>query len=78
MLKHEPVDRQFILNQVKEMLGHSAREDTRRGGTVVMIGGDPGEVVVRVNGCTIEKRANHVPSGIWSLFIELSERTPQN
>ena len=142
MANLEPIDHDVLLREFRGLLGASIREETQLDGIIVMVGGDPGEVFVRIgrskvsialfrlswdgphtpvvrpihfatlnwrrlpastlkmtlhsliiavrevrtssiasasdaerqirpNGCTIRKRANHVPSSIWVLFIEV-------
>ena len=44
----EPIDRDGLLRKLRELLGASIREETHLDGTILMVGGDPGEIVVRV------------------------------
>lgn len=53
MLDREPIDRESLLREVKDLLGASIREETQLDGTIVMVGGDPGEVVARVSGSKV-------------------------
>ena len=48
MVNLEPIDRDGLLRKLRELLGASIREETQLDGTIVMVGGDPGEVIVRV------------------------------
>jgi hypothetical protein len=47
MVNNEPIDRDFLLREIRELLGVSIREETHFDGRIVMVGGDPGEVIVR-------------------------------
>jgi hypothetical protein len=49
----EPIGRDALLTEHREVLGASIREETQLDGTIVMIGGDPGEVIVRVDGSNV-------------------------
>src|SRR4051812_12694982 len=42
MTDREPIDREFLLKQLRELLPGPVREETQLDGTLVMIGGDPG------------------------------------
>ena len=48
MTDRNPIDREFLLRELRELLAAPVREETQLDGSVVMIGGHPGEVVVRV------------------------------
>jgi hypothetical protein len=50
MSSDEPIDRGFLLRELRELLPVPVREATHLDGSLVMIGGDPGEIVVRVSG----------------------------
>jgi len=47
MADREPIDREF-LRELRELLAAPDREEKQVDGSIVMIGGDPGEVIVRV------------------------------
>ena len=53
MVNLEPIDRDGLLRELRELLGASIREETQLDGTIVMVGSDPGEVIVRVGGSTV-------------------------
>ena len=46
----EPIDRDYLLQELQELLPAPVREETQLDGDVVLVGGDPGEVIVRING----------------------------
>jgi hypothetical protein len=48
MTDPKPIDREFLLRELRELLAAPVREETQLDGSIVMIGGDPGEVIVRV------------------------------
>jgi hypothetical protein len=48
MTNQEPIDRDDLLTDLRMMLSAPVREETALDGTVVLVGGDPGEVIVRV------------------------------
>lgn len=48
MAKREPIGRDDLLKELKELLGATIREEKQLDGTIVMVGGDPGEVIVRL------------------------------
>ena len=48
MDNREPISRDEVLKELKELLGASIREETQFDGTIVMVGGDPAEVIVWV------------------------------
>ena len=49
MTDPKPIDREFLLRELRELLAAPVREETQLDGSIVMIGGDPGEVIVRVS-----------------------------
>jgi hypothetical protein len=53
MVNREPIDRDGLLRELRELLGVSIREETQLDGTIVLVGGDPGEVIVRVGGSKV-------------------------
>lgn len=53
MLNLEPIDRDVLLRELRELLGVSIREETQLDGAIVMVGGDTGEVIVRVGGSRV-------------------------
>ena len=48
MGNREPIARDELLKEVSQLLGSSIYKETHLDDTIVMVGGDPGEVVVRV------------------------------
>jgi len=46
----EPFDRDFLLREIWELLPNPLREETQLDGSLVIGGGDPGKVIVRING----------------------------
>lgn len=44
----EPVDRGRLLRDIRTLLSDPVREESQLGGKLIFIGGDPGEVIVRV------------------------------
>ena len=46
----KPIDRDYLLQELQEQLPNPVREETQLDGDVVLVGGDPGEVIVRING----------------------------
>jgi hypothetical protein len=53
MAGREPIDRSFLLQELRALLGDPLREETQLDGSVVLVGGDPGEVIVRVRGSKV-------------------------
>ena len=49
----EPFDRDFLLREIWELLPDPLREETQLDGSLVIVGGDPGEVIVRINGTKV-------------------------
>jgi hypothetical protein len=50
MTDPKPIDREFLLRELRELLPGPVREETQLDGSIALIGGDPGEIIVRVNG----------------------------
>jgi hypothetical protein len=50
MSSHEPIDQGFLLRELRELLPGPVREATQLDGLIALIGGDPGEIIGRVNG----------------------------
>ena len=50
MNDREPMDRDLLLRELRELLSGPVREETHLDGPIVFVGGDPGEVIVRVSG----------------------------
>jgi hypothetical protein len=50
MGSREPIERDDLMRELRELLGSPIREETQLDGIIVIVGGDPGEVVVRVSG----------------------------
>lgn len=48
MAECEPMSRESLLKEVRELLVAPVREETQVDGSIVMVGGDPGEVIVRI------------------------------
>ena len=46
----EPFDRDFLLREIWELLPAPIREETQLDGDLNLVGGNPGEVIVRING----------------------------
>jgi hypothetical protein len=46
----EPTDRDCLLREIRELLPDPVREETQLDGVLVMVGGDPGEAIVRISG----------------------------
>jgi hypothetical protein len=42
------LDQEALLDEIKRLLPHPLREETQLDGDVVLVGGDPGEVIVRI------------------------------
>jgi hypothetical protein len=53
MKDRQPMDREFLLRELRELLAAPVREETQLDGSVVMVGGDPGEVIVRVGAAKV-------------------------
>ena len=49
----EPIDREYLLQEIQEQLPDPVREETQLDGDVVLVGGDPGEVIVRISGSKV-------------------------
>ena len=49
----ESIDREFLLQEIRELLPDPLREETQLDGSLVMVGGDPGEVIVRISGSKV-------------------------
>ena len=49
----EPIDRDFLLQELQELLPDPVREEMQLDGDVVLVGGDPGEVIVRIGGSKV-------------------------
>ena len=45
----EPIDRDHLLQEIQELLPDPVREEMRLDGDLVFVGGDPGEVIVRIS-----------------------------
>ena len=50
MVDSQPVEREYMLAEIGRLLPAPVQEETRLDGVSVFVGGDPGEVVVRVSG----------------------------
>ena len=50
MSDQEPIYRDDLLQEIQELLPDPIREETQLDGDVVLVGGDPGEVIVRISG----------------------------
>jgi hypothetical protein len=53
MIDREPIDRELLLKDIRECLSDPVREERQLDGSIVMVGGDPGEVVIRVSGSKV-------------------------
>jgi len=49
----EPIDRDYLLQELQELLPDPVREEIQLDGDVVLVGGDPGEVIVRIRGSKV-------------------------
>jgi hypothetical protein len=50
----EPIDRDFLLNQIEDgLLPKPVKVEHQLGGRIVMVGGKPGEVIVRITGSKV-------------------------
>jgi hypothetical protein len=49
----EPIDREYLLQEILELLPDPVREETQLDGNFVLVGGDPGEVIVRISGSKV-------------------------
>lgn len=48
-----PINRESLLDEIRRLLPDPLREETQVDGSVVIVGGDPGEVIVRMTGSKI-------------------------
>jgi hypothetical protein len=48
MADREPIDSDFLLKELRKLLPGPVREEKSLDGSVVLVGGDPGEAIVRV------------------------------
>jgi hypothetical protein len=48
MNDRQPMDREFLLRELRELLATPVREERQLDGSIVMVGGDPGEVIARI------------------------------
>jgi hypothetical protein len=48
--RKKPIDREALLTELRELLPSPVREESEPHGSIVMEAGEPGEVIVRVNG----------------------------
>ena len=55
----EPIDRDYMLQELQELLPDPVREETQLDGEIVLVGGDPGEVIVRVTGSKVSNHKLH-------------------
>ena len=49
----KPIDRDYLLQELQEQLPNPIREETQLDGDFVLVGGDPGEVIVRISGSKV-------------------------
>jgi hypothetical protein len=49
----ESIDRDCLLKEVQEILPEPVRQETQLDGDVVLVGGDPGEVIMRIGGSKV-------------------------
>ena len=49
----EPIDREYLLQEIRELLPDPVREETQFDGDVVLVGGDPSEAIVRIGGTRV-------------------------
>ena len=53
MIENEPMERESLLRELRELLAAPVHEETQLDGSIVMVGGDPGEVIVRVGAAKV-------------------------
>ena len=53
MSDQEPIYRDDLLQEIQDLLPDPIREETQLDGDVVLVGGDPGEVIVRISGSKV-------------------------
>jgi hypothetical protein len=63
MIESEPVNRECLLRELRELLVAPVCEEPQLDGSIVMVGGDPGEVIIRV-------RAHKVSIAVFSIRWE--------
>ena len=49
----EPIDREYLLQEIQQLLPDPVCDETQLDGDVVLVGGDPGEVIVRISGSKV-------------------------
>ena len=49
----EPIDRDDLLQEIQELLSDPVRDESQLDGDVALVGGDPGEVIVRISGSKV-------------------------
>lgn len=50
MSSEEPIEKEYLLKSIEDMLPDPVAHENQLDGDVVMVGGDPGEVIVRISG----------------------------
>ena len=53
MTNIEPIDRDLLLHHIEDGLPKPVKVEQQLGGETVMVGGDPGEVIVRITGSKV-------------------------
>lgn len=50
MSEHSHVDRETLLNEIRRLLPEPIRDETQLDGDIMLVGGHPGEVILRICG----------------------------
>jgi len=53
MSEMEPIERESLLDEIRNLLPEPIRTETQLDGDFVLVGGDPGEVIVRISGSKV-------------------------
>jgi hypothetical protein len=49
----EPIEHDYLLQEIRELLPNPIQEETQLDGDIILVGGDPGEVIVRISGSKV-------------------------
>jgi hypothetical protein len=52
-MSEDRLDRESLLDEINRLLPDPIRDETQLDGDVVLVGGDPGEVIVRISGSNV-------------------------
>ena len=52
-MSEDRLDRESLLDEINRLLPDPIRDETQLDGDVVLVGGDPGEVIVRISGSKV-------------------------